>query len=497
MDWILFGSIAGALILLTIIFVTCYIQAPPSNAYMLSGFFKNPRVFIGTGGFKIPFLERIDRVYLGQITVDVNTDDSVPTNDFINVRVDAVAKVRIKPDTEGVHEAGKNFLNMSPQQISAELRPTLQGNMREIVGTLDLKTLNTNREDFSKKVLESAKPDMDKLGIEILSFNIQSITDEKGLIEDLGADNTAAIKKNAAITKANADKEVAIETSKAKQAANDARVEAEQAIAEKNNMLAIKIADLKVAEDTKKADADAAYEIQKQEKQKTINQKTIDAEIEKTKRLQILEDENVKVTENTLKATVNKQAEAAKYKTETDAKAELEMRKRQAEAEAYEAEQKARAIKAAADARKYEMEQEAIGIKAKAEAEAYGIEQNGIAEAKAIEMKGLAEAEAMEKKAEAFEKYGQAAIVEMMTRILPEVSANVAKPISEIGNMTIYGGDASTVSGNVPAVMKQTMDVLSSVTGVDMTKLVAANSIDAKTNRNIKLDGDASIQIND
>ena len=496
MNWILFGSIAGTVALLIIIFLVCYVQAPPAVAYILSGFFKQPRVFIGTGGVKIPILERLDKVYLGQITVDVNTDDSVPTNDFINVKVDAVAKVRVKPDADGIRLAAKNFLNMTTSQVSSELRPTLQGNMREIVGTLDLKTLNTNREDFSKKVLESAAPDMDKLGIEILSFNIQSITDEKGLIEDLGADNTAAIKKNAAITKANADKEVAIETARAKKASNDARVESEQAIAEKNNELAIKMADLKVKEDTKKADADAAYEIQKQEKQKTINQKTVDARIEQTKREQILADEQVKVTENRLKAEVNKMAEAEKYKTETDASAELEKRKRQAEAEAYEAEQKARAIKAAADAKKYEMEQEAIGIKAKAEAEAYGIEQNGIAEAKAIEMKGLAEAEAMEKKAEAFEKYGQAAIVEMLTRVLPEVSANIAKPISEIGNMTIYGGDASTVSGNVPSVMKQTMDVLSSVTGVDMTKLVAANSIDAKTNRNIKLDSEIPVQIN-
>ena len=496
MNIITISCIVGAVILLGVVLIACYVQAPPSVAYILSGVFKQPRVFIGTGGLKIPFLERLDKVYLGQITVDVNTEDSVPTNDFINVKVDAIAKVRVKPDTDGIRLAGKNFLNMNTQQISSELKGTLQGNMREIVGTLDLKTLNTNREDFSKKVLESAAPDMDKLGIEILSFNIQSITDEKGLIEDLGADNTAAIKKNAAITKANADKEVAIETAKAKQAANDARVESEQAIAEKNNELAIKMADLKVKEDTKKADADAAYEIQKQEKQKVINSKTVDARIEQTKREQVLADEQVKVTENRLKAEVNKMAEAEKYKTETDAAAELEQRKRKAEAEAYEAEQKAKALKAEADAVRYQQEQEALGIKAKAEAKAYEIEQSGIAEAKAIEMKGLAEAEAMEKKAEAFDKYGQAAIVEMMSKILPEVAASVAKPISEIGSMTIYGGDASTVSGNVPAVMKQTMDVLSSVTGVDMTKLVAANTIDAKTNRNIKVDGDPVVQIN-
>jgi flotillin len=197
-----------------------------------------------------------------------------------------------------------------------------------------------------------------------------------------------------------------------------------------------------------------------------------------------------------LKAEVNKKAEAEKYKTETDAAAELEQRKRNAEAEAYEAEQKAKALRAQSDAVRYQQEQEALGIKAKAEARAFEIEQSGIAEAKAIEMKGLAEAEAMEKKAEAFEKYGQAAIVEMMTRILPEVAANVAKPISEIGSMTVYGGDASTVSGNVPAVMKQTMDVLSSVTGVDMTRLVAANTIEAKTNRNLTVDGDPVVQIN-
>ena len=148
MNLITILGIVGAVILLTIVLIACYVQAPPSVAYILSGVFKQPRVFIGTGGLKIPFLERLDKVYLGQITVDVNTDDSVPTNDFINVCVDAIAKVRVKPDTDGIRLAAKNFLNMNTSQISAELKGTLQGNMREIVGTLDLKTLNTNREDF-------------------------------------------------------------------------------------------------------------------------------------------------------------------------------------------------------------------------------------------------------------------------------------------------------------------------------------------------------------
>lgn len=497
--WIILGAIT-----LSIILVKCYIQAPPAVAYILSGVFKKPRIFIGTGGLKIPFLERLDKVYLGQVTVDVMTSESIPTNDFINVRVDAVAKVRIKPTPEGIQLAAKNFLNMDTETIARELGPTLQGNMREIIGTLDLKTLNIDRDQFSKKVVQSADLDMDKLGIEILSFNIQSVTDEKGLIEDLGADNTALIKKNASITKAEADKEVAIATAQAQKAANDARVEAERAIAEKNNELAIIKAELKVQEDTKKATADAAYEIQRQEQMKLVNEKTVEAEIAQTQKEQVLAEEKVKVTQNELRSTINVKADAEKYRTQTnadaqkyqieiDAAAELERRKRRAEAETYEAERAAEAQKAKADAMKFEMEQKALGIKAEAEAKAYGIEKCGIAEAEAIKLKGLAEAEAMEKKAEAFEKYGNAAIIEMMTKVLPEVAAKVAEPISAVRDITIYGGDCSTVAGNVPSVMKQSMDVLTSVTGVDMTEVVKAQTA---VNKTITVDGDVLHEVN-
>ena len=199
------------------------------------------------------------------------TKESVPTLDFINVNIDVVAKVQVLPTPEGVRLAAKNFLNMAPEKISEELQDTLEANMREIIGTIDLKDLNTNRDAFAQKVLESAVKDMEQLGIKILCCNIQSITDENNLITDLGADNTAAIKKNAAITKAQAEKEVAIEVARAEKEANDARVAADQAIAEKNNELAIKVAELKKIEDTRKAQADAAYEIEHQRQVKDIN----------------------------------------------------------------------------------------------------------------------------------------------------------------------------------------------------------------------------------
>lgn len=470
----------AVIILLIIVLLTSYVKAPPSQAFVISGLNREPRVLIGKGGFRIPFLERLDKIYLGQITVDIKTETSVPTNDFINVDVDAVAKIRVEPTAEGIRLAGKNFLNMSPDIIAAQLQDSLQGNMREIIGTLDLKTLNVDRDSFSDQIMEKASPDMKKLGIEILSCNIQNVTDKEGLIKDLGADNTSKIKKEAAITKANADRDVSIEVSKAKKEANDARVESETAIAMKNNELEIKKSELRIKEESKKAEADAAYKIQEQEQNKTLNVKTVDAQIEQTKREQILSEEKIKITENELKSNVNKRADAEKYRIETDASAALEQRKRIAEAETYEAQKKAEAMKAEAEARKYLMLQEAEGIKAKGEAEAY-----------AIEKKGVAEAEAMDKKAEAYKKYNGAAIVEMMVKILPQVAESVAKPLSSIDSVNIYGtsGDSgvSGISGNVPVMMKQVFDTMTEATGVDMREILKSNTLEAKTTRNVNL----------
>ena len=140
------------------------------------------------------------------MTVDIKTELSVPTNDFINVNVDAVAKVRIHTTEEGIKLAAKNFLNKSSSDITLDLQDSLQGNMREIIGTLSLKEINTDRDSFSDQVMLKASKDMEKLGIEILSCNIQNVTDENGLIKDLGADNTSLIKRNAAIAKAQADR---------------------------------------------------------------------------------------------------------------------------------------------------------------------------------------------------------------------------------------------------------------------------------------------------
>ncbi len=500
------GIVAGSIILLGVILLAMYVKAPPSIAYILSGLRKEPRVLIGTGGFKIPIIERLDKTFLGQISVDVKTSMPVPTHDFIDVMVDAVCKVRAFPTPEGIRLAAKNFLNMTPDQIALSVKDSLEGNMREVIGAISLQDLVTDRDAFSDQIQKKAARDMEKLGLEILSCNIQNINDKNGLIKDLGADNTYKIKKDAAINKANAEKEIAIAESDAQKAANDVRVKNETEIAERNNELAIRQADLKKDSDTKQAEADMAYRIQEQEQLKTVNEKTVDAQIAKTKKEQVLAEERVKVTENVLRAEVNAKADAdkyqteidaqaRKYKTETDAQAELEQKKREAEARAYMAEQEAKAVKAKADAAKYAAIQEAEAIKAKGEAEAAATQVKLEAEAEGIRAKGNAEAEAMDKKSEAFKKSEFAKlemVLEMQKAVLPQVARSVAEPMSQIGDVTIYGSTGAEMQGvaaNVPAVMKQTFDVVKDVTGVDLADVMKAGTIEAKTDRNINVTG--------
>ena len=506
----LFGIIAGVVILFVIIFLCMYVKAPPSVAYVLSGLKKEPRILVGTGGFKIPVIERLDKVFLGQSTVDVKTSMPVPTHDFIDVMVDAVCKVRVMPTADGTRLAAKNFLNMDSSEIALSIKDSLEGNMREVIGAISLQGLVTDRDAFSDQIQQKAAKDMAKLGLEILSCNIQNISDQKGLINDLGADNTYKIKKDAAINKANAEKEIAIAESDAKKAANDVQVKNDTEIAERQNELAIRRADLKKAADAKQAEADAAYEIQKQEQQKTVNERTVDAQIAKTKREQILADEEVKVTENKLRAEVNAQADAEKYNTEvdaiarkfkmeTDAQAELERQKREAEAKAYMAEQEAKAVKAKADAAKYAALQEAAGIEAKGKAEAAATQAKLAAEAEGIRAKGNAEAEAMDKKSEAFKKSEFARlemVLEMQKAVLPQVAQSVAEPMAQIKDVRIYGNSGSEIQGisqNVPAVMQKTFDIVKDTTGVDLADVMRADTIDAKVTKNVNLNGGVNI----
>ena len=249
--------IIGIIVLFVLILLLSgYVKAPPDVAYIISGLKKEPKILIGRAGIKIPFVERKDTLLVKQISVDIKTNGFIPTLDFIGVDIDAVAKIRVKTDDEAIKLAMKNFLNMKEQQIVTALTDSLQGNMREIIGTVKLKELCTDRKKFGDEVQEKAQKDMNALGIEIISCNIQRIDDENGLIVALGQDNMSQIQKDAAIAKALADRDVAIAAAEAKRQANEAEVASQTDIATRQNELKIKEADLKKISDAKKAEAD-------------------------------------------------------------------------------------------------------------------------------------------------------------------------------------------------------------------------------------------------
>jgi len=465
-----FAPAIVVIVLLAIIMLLGYVKAPPDTAYVISGLRKEPKILIGRSGLKWPFLEQKDALILKQISIDIKTNGYIPTQDFIGVDIDAIAKIRVRTDPEGMKLAMKNFLNMKEKDIVNSLTDSLQGNMREIIGTQKLKELCTDRKTFGDEVQKKAQFDMNALGIEIISCNIQKIEDEKGLIIALGQDNMSQIQKDASIAKAQAERDVAIAEADAQKIANEARVAAETEIAQKNNELAIKKAELQKASDTKKAEADAAYEIQRQEQEKTIQAATVNAQIAKAEREAELNKQQVLVVQQRLEAEINKKADADRYAIEQQAAAELTRRQRDAEAKKYEQEKEAEARKAQAEAEKFAMIQEAEGVKAKGEAEAA-----------AIQAKGLAEAEAMEKKAEAMKKYGQAAMMEMIVQALPEMAKAIAEPLATIDKVTIIDsgkGDSgvSSMGDYVPSVLAKTIESIKETTGLDIVDVMKANT---------------------
>ncbi len=489
--YILLAAAAAALLA---ILISGYVKAPPDKAYIISGIKKTPKILIGRAGIKLPFFERKDTLVLKQISIDIKTNGYVPTQDFIGVDIDAVAKVRLKTDPEGIKIAMKNFLNLSEDRIAVALTDSLQGNMREIIGTVKLKELNTDRKKFGDEVQAKAQTDMNALGVEIISCNIQKIEDEKGLIVALGQDNMSQIQKDASIAKAQAERDVAIAEAEAKRMANEAQVAAETEIASRRNELRIRQAELKRESDVKQAEADAAYEIQQQEQRKTIEVTTANANIAKQEREIELRRKDVEVTEQTLEAEIKKKAEAEKFARQQKAEAELFERQRKAEAEKFEREK-------AAEARRVQAEAELFARKTQAEAELFaktqeaeGIRAVGEAEARAIEARGIAEAEALEKKAEAMKKYGQAAMIEMIVNALPEMAAAIAKPLESIDKVTIIDGGSgepgvNSVGGYVPSVLARTIETMKEVTGLDLVDVMRAETYDAKVNRNVTVSG--------
>ncbi len=437
-------GIAIAIIAIVIILMG-YIKAPPDVAYIISGLRKRPKILIGRAGVRIPFLERVDKLIVRQISIDIKSGGYIPTQDFIGVDVDAVAKIRVMTDPDGISKAMRNFLNMNPRDFEAAIVDSLQGNMREIIGTITLKEICNDRKKFGDEVQSKAQTDMNALGIEIISCNIQRVTDERELINALGQDNMSKIQKDAAIAKAEAERDVEIARAEAARLANEAKVISDTEIAIKQNELAIKQSELKEEADIKRAVADAAYKIQEEAQRKTNEITAADANIARREKEAELAEREITLKERRLDAEIRKQADAEKYAAERRAEAELITRQKEAEA------------------RRYEQEQQAAGIRAVGEAEA-----------EAIRLKAVAEAEGIDKKAEAMKKYGEAAVIEMIMNALPEIAKNVAEPLTKVDKITMYGeGNGTKLISDIVNTTSQVSSGLTESMGIDLKALLS------------------------
>ena len=470
--------LAGIVIIL--ILASGYLKAPPDVAYVISGLRKKPRILVGQAGIKIPFFERVDKLALGAIQIDVKTKTAVPTAEYINVKVDSTVSVRVGKEPEMIALAAQNFLNVNRETIAAKINDLLEGNIREIVGQMKLTEMVSDRKAFSDKVQNNVVPDLARFGLELVSFNVQNFSDENNVIDNLGIDNVEQIRKNAAIAKSDAQREIAIAEAANAKASNDAKVQAAEDIAKRNNDLEIKRAELKQESDTKKAQADAAMAIEAENQRKKQEIATANANLARQEKEIELKAREVEIKERALEAEIKKTAEAKKYAEQQAADAKLYATQRAAEADLFERERQAEAAKIEAE-KKAEAEKalaEAMKIKALAEAE--GERAKGEAEAAAIRAKAEAEAEGLMKKAEAMKQYGEAAMKDMQMETikayfeqLPAIAKAVGEGYQGVDKIVMLGNDSGQLAGNIMNTTTQISEGLSESIGIDLKSLLA------------------------
>ena len=472
-------AVAIALIVIAIL-VSGYVKSPPDIAYIISGLHKKPRILIGKAGVKIPFLERLDKLSLGAIQIDVKTRSAVPTAEYINVRVDSTVSVQVGRSEEMIELAAQNFLNIDRETIASKINDLLEGNIREIVGQMKLTEMVSDRKAFSEKVQANVVPDLAKFGLELVSFNVQNFSDEGGVIDNLGIDNVEQIRKNAAIAKSDAQREIAVAEAENEKKSNDAQVQADTEIAKKQTELAIEKARLKKEADIKLAEAEAAKAIEAENQRKTQEIATANANLARQEKEIELKEREVAIKERALEAEIKKTAEAEKYAAQQKADAELYATQKASEAELFERAKKAEAQQIEAERQAEAKKALADATKAQGIADAEAARVKGEAEAAAIKAKLDAEAEGLMKKAEAMAAYGDAAKQDMQLQALkvyfeqlPAIAEAVGKGYTNVESIKMFGGDTSKLAGDIMTNVTQVSDGLAESLGIDLKTLLA------------------------
>lgn len=437
-DTIFLWVIVVLVALFLIAFIRNYIKVPPNVALIVSGRRRKYtvkdetgkeivkefgyRIVRGGATFVIPFFERVDRLNLGIMQVDIKTTQPVPSQEYIGMMVDGVANIKIGSDAVSVATAAEQFLGWTQADIAAVAMQVLEGNMREIIGRMTISDLVQNRDKFAQETQRAATTDMKNMGLEIVNLTIQNFSDNDGVLETLAIKNISEKKRDADIARAEAERDTLIRQSTAQQEGYRARAEADAQMAEQEKLLELKRASFRVEQDKAKAVADLAYNVQQEVARKELETEKAAAEMVRLEKETQLKAQQVQIERERLSVEIRELAEANYFKAEKEAEASLVVARNEAEG---------------------------------------------------IRLRGEAEAAAILKKAEAMKQYGQAAILEMVVNRLPEIAQAVSEPLSKTEKIILFGdGGATHMAKDVSGAMLQTFESVKEAVGLDIPKML-------------------------
>lgn len=462
----------GIVMLLTIIIFLCkiYKVAEMDKALIITGG-KEPIIKVSGGSFVIPIFRKADTFDLCMLTVPADSDE-IKTKTSVPIVVDWTAQIR--PNTKDLQILKKaivSFKERGNDGIIDDVKLTLMGAVRGVVATLTPEQVQNDKETFKEEIMKSVKDELDEMGLELVSLNIQDITDNNGYYDDIAAIDREEKRKEAEKVKAMANQQIRQQSAESEKVAKQSELDTELQIAEKNRDNDLKKAAFKIETDKANADAEIAGELQK-----TIRMQEV---AEQEGKVEVVRQEQANLAAIKEKEVIKTRAEAEKVQAEIKAEEEANVATINAEAEAKVMEQKATGK---AKAVKTEAEAEANATKIKGETEAEIISKKGMAEAEAIKAKKLAEAEGEKALAEA--RAGNDKVnfeiekIKIMEEAKVQIATNMATVMAEIGKNAEFiniGGSANGSNGNV------LIDTLSQIPGLMKTLDVSNNALNGKS----------------
>ncbi|SDM03737.1 flotillin family protein [Paenibacillus jilunlii] len=465
--------VIAVLLVLGIAFWARYKTVGPDEGMIVTGSFlgsnhisddgsgRKIKIVRGGGAFILPVFQKAEFMSLLSHKLDVTTPE-VYTEQGVPVIADGVAIIKVGSSTEDVATAAEQFMGKPIDALKSEAQEVLEGHLRAILGSMTVEEVYRNRDRFAQEVQGVAARDLKKMGLQIVSFTIKDVRDKHGYLEALGKPRIAAVKRDAEIAEAEALRDARIQKANAEEQGQKAELLRDTNIAEASKDNQLKVAAFKRDQDTAKAEADQAYHIQEARAKQTVVEEQMKVELVRKEREIDLQAKEIQVREKQYDAEVKKKAEADRYAVEQAAEADKAKRMREADALQYSIETQARATS----------EQKRLEGQAVADAEL----AKGKAESEVIRLRGLAEAEAKEKLAEAFQKFGEAAVLDIIVKMLPELAGRIAEPLASIDKLTVVdtgnGEGAARVSNYVTQLMSTAPEMLKSVSGIDVEALI-------------------------